>query len=159
MTRFCTIVTLALLFVIARPAPAEADITAFWGASMTPSSRLASGFSVGVSLLVLGFEFEYGNVREDLDENAPSLKTYMFNGLVQTPTPGLQLYATAGGGIFRERLDPLQETSFGTNVGGGVKARIAGPLRLRADFRIFNLRGEAIHKHPKRFYVGANIAF
>ena len=59
----------------------------------------------------------------------------MFNGLVQTPRgviPGAQLYATVGGGYYRVRFEPidLQETGVGTNVGGGVKITLAGPLRV-----------------------------
>ena len=37
-----------------------------------------------------------------LDEGAPSLRTFMFNGLLQTPVPiaGMQFYGTAGGGGY-----------------------------------------------------------
>ena len=31
--------------------------------------------------------------------------------------------------------------------------------RLRLDYRVFNLRGSAVYKHPQRFYAGANISF
>ena len=30
---------------------------------------------------------------------------------------------------------------MGINVGGGVKVNLAGPLRLRFDYRIFTLAG------------------
>jgi hypothetical protein len=83
----------------------------------------------------------------------------MFNALVMTPTSGIQLYATAGGGFFRERLVDERETNFGTNIGGGVKLSLLGPLRLRLDYRIFNLRGNARHGTPHRLYAGANISF
>ena len=55
----------------------------------------------------------------------------MLNVLVQTPrgvVPKTQLYATIGGGVFRERFDALdiQETGCGTNVGGGAKIELVG---------------------------------
>jgi hypothetical protein len=61
--------------------------------------------------------------------------------------------------VYRERFGELTETSFGTNFGGGAKVTLVGPLRLRIDYRVFNLRGGAAHKTPQRFYVGANLRF
>jgi opacity protein-like surface antigen len=163
MKQISTVVVVTAALVFAVPAPAAADITAFLGAGFAPKTRSTSGFAVGVSLLVAGFEFEYGKTREDALEGAPSLTAGMFNGLIQTPTSGFQIYATAGGGIYRERLatpvGTTQETSVGTNVGGGVKIGLAGPIRLRIDYRIFRLRGSPIEATPKRFYAGVNIAF
>ena len=83
----------------------------------------------------------------------------MANVLVQTPrgvVPKTQLYATIGGGVFRERFDALdiQETGAGTNVGGGAKIELVGPLRLRLDYRVFKFTGDAVHKNPQRFSVG-----
>ena len=148
----------SFLAVLAAPAVAHADLTTFLGVSTTPTTRSAKGFAVGVSLVVIGFEFEYANVVEKAAESAPSLRTGMLNGLVQTPTK-TQLYLTAGGGFFRERLGGTSETSFGTNVGGGIKFSLAGPIRLRVDYRIFALRGEPLYPNPQRIYGGLNIAF
>ncbi len=88
----------------------------------------------------------------------------MANLLVQTPrgvVPKMQLYATIGGGFFRERFDALdiQETGFGTNVGGGAKIELAGPLRLRLDYRVFKFTGDSVYQKPQRFSVGLNLAF
>ncbi|HJR59164.1 MAG TPA: outer membrane beta-barrel protein [Vicinamibacterales bacterium] len=144
------------------PSTASADLTAFLGVNPTPSNRVVTGLSGGVGLLIVGFEFEYANTREDLDELAPGLKTYMFNGLLQTPVPiaGMQFYATAGGGAFRETLNEETETNVGINVGGGVKMNLAGPLRLRLDYRVFTLRGGDVrHSKPQRFYAGLNLKF
>jgi opacity protein-like surface antigen len=143
------------------PAPAAADVTAFLGTNPTPVNRVTTGFGVGVGLVIVGFEFEYGHTRDNLDEVAPSLRTYMFNGLLQTPIPiaGMQFYATAGGGVYRETLDADAETNVGINVGGGVKVNLAGPLRLRFDYRIFTLRGDPRHSKPQRFYAGLNLKF
>jgi len=149
----------AVGLIAATPRPAAADATIFWGFSSTPTNRAARGFAVGISLIVVGFEFEYANTSEDALKAAPGLRTGMFNGLLQTPTK-MQLYVTAGGGFFRERFNDVGETNFGTNIGGGVKIPLFGPLRIRVDYRVFNLRGsDTVYMHPQRFYVGGNIAF
>ncbi|MCC7008388.1 MAG: hypothetical protein IT184_06195 [Acidobacteria bacterium] len=157
MTRFVRfgLLTVALLLL---PRAANADITAFWGFSPTPSTHAARGFALGISLLVVGFEGEYATLTEDPVKAAPGLTTGMVNGLIQTPTR-LQLYVTAGGGFFRERAGTERETSIGTNVGGGLKFPVLGPLRVRVDYRIFRLRGAPVERTPTRFYVGANLAF
>jgi hypothetical protein len=148
--------TLLLLW----PSTALADATLFLGATTTPSSRWARGGAVGISLLVIGFEFEYSNTSEELEELAPSLRTGMANVLLQTPFPNsFQIYGTVGGGIYRERLADDQETHFGANVGGGVKLSLAGPLRLRVDYRVFTLQGSPRHSRPQRFYAGVNLMF
>jgi hypothetical protein len=149
------------LGLLAVPATAAADVTAFLGTNPTPSNRVVTGFSGGFGLVIVGFEFEYARTREDLEEAAPSLRTYMFNGLLQTPFPiaGMQFYATAGGGVYRETLDDVSETHVGINVGGGVKMNLAGPLRLRLDYRVFTLQGDPLHSKPQRLYAGLNVKF
>jgi opacity protein-like surface antigen len=119
------------------------------------------GFSVGGGLIIVGFEFEYASSSEDEDELSPRLRTFMGNGLLQTPFPiaGMQFYATAGGGVYRETLLEESETHVGINVGGGVKMSLAGPLRLRLDYRVFTLQGEPRHARPHRFYAGLNLKF
>jgi opacity protein-like surface antigen len=158
MLRRIYLLVAALLLL---PATASADFTAFLGVNPTPSSRVVRGLAGGVGLLIVGFEFEYASTSEDLDELAPALRTFMFNGLVQTPVPiaGMQFYATAGGGGYRETLDAESETHVGINVGGGVKLTLVGPLRLRLDYRVFTLQGEARHPRPQRFYAGLNLKF
>ena len=169
----------ALLLLAASAVPAHADLTAFIGGQGNPSTRLTRGASIGSGFLIIGFEGEYAQASGD-DECvliptttcAPSVRTVMFNGLVQTPKgiiPGAQLYATIGGGYYRVRYEALdiQESGFGTNLGGGVKISLAGPLRLRLDYRIFQLTDEfeastggiGFDKTSHRFYAGANIDF
>ena len=82
----------------------------------------------------------------------------MMNALVMTPTK-TQLYLTAGGGFYKEDLTGSSVTSFGTNIGGGVKISLLGPLQVRIDYRIFNLRGDARFKRPQRIYAGLNLHF
>jgi hypothetical protein len=158
MTRRLVTAGLALLIVALIPAPSYADATAFWGFSPTPASRSTKGLAFGIGLIIVGFEFEYANTTESVETAAPSLKTGMINGLLQTPTH-TQLYLTAGGGFFRERLAGEGETNIGTNIGGGIKIGLAGPLRLRLDYRVFNLRGTPLYPHPQRFYAGVNFSF
>ena len=47
----------------------------------------------------------------------------------------------------------------GSNIGGGAKIRLVGPLRLRLDYRVFNLHGSPKFKNPQRFYAGINLSF
>lgn len=155
------VLTLALVVLAASAAPARADITAFLGVSPTPQNHMLKGFGVGIGLLVVGFEFEYAQLSEDSLEQLPGLKTYSGNVLVQTPIEvmGTQLYATAGAEGYRENLGAAQETYFGTNIGGGAKIRLLGPVRVRLDYRIFRLQGSPIHNTYQRFYAGANLKF
>ena len=154
-------VLLCLVVFLAVPRAAAADITAFIGVSPTPENRMARGFAVGFGLLIIGFEFEYSNLSEDEAAGSPSLRTGSGNVLVQTPIEisGVSLYGTLGGGLYRERLFETQETSFTSNLGGGAKIRLAGPLRMRVDYRVFHLQGDPLHSTYHRFYVGANLSF
>jgi hypothetical protein len=150
---------LAIFSTFAVAAPAAADVTAFLGYSPKPAAQTMRGFAFGLNLLVVGFELEYANAPENLADAKAGLITGMINGLVQTPTSSTQFYLTAGGGLYRERLGTASETSFGTNVGGGVKLGLAGPLRLRLDYRVYNLRGTPIRATPQRLYAGLNLSF
>jgi hypothetical protein len=140
---------------------ASADLTAFIGVTPTPESHAVRGFGLGFGLLVIGFEFEYANASEDEIEGIPSLQTGSGNILLQTPVEisAMQFYFTTGGGVYRERLLSVQETHFTSNIGGGTKIRLAGPLRLRLDYRLFRLQGDPIHSTYQRFYAGVNLAF
>ena len=155
------VLTLAAVFLAASVVPARADITAFLGLSPTPENHAVKGFSAGIGLLIVGFEFEYANLSEDDVERLPGLKTYAGNVLVQTPIEvvGTQFYATAGAEGYRETLGVLEETHFGTNIGGGAKIKLIGPVRVRLDYRIFRLQGSPIHDVYQRFYVGGNLKF
>lgn len=173
MLHACVRVLGAAGIVLAAHSTAFADLTAFIGATDDPGTRATRGLAVGAGLIIVGFEFEYAHAGgDDEDEPAciaatddckPSLTTGMGNVLLQTPR-GLgpfQVYGTVGAGIYRERFRATDQTdtAFGTNVGGGVKIDLAGPLRLRLDYRVFRLTGDTENKTPKRFYAGANLAF
>jgi opacity protein-like surface antigen len=150
--------------------PAAADLTAFFGRTTTPEPRNARGLAIGTGLLIVGFEFEYASTDEDLtplpapDFLAPALKTYMFNGLLQTPVPiaRMQFYGTLGGGVYHETVSTqpnADQTNFGTNIGGGVKITLVGPIRLRIDYRVFSLRGTPRQTNAQRLYAGLNLKF
>jgi hypothetical protein len=158
MPRIGLLIALVAVISVGTASPAQADVTAFWGFAPKPDMHNARGFSVGISMLIVGFEGEYATLVEDSPKVAPGLRTGMINGMLQTPT-STQLYVTIGGGVYREDLDSAQATHFGTNVGGGIKIGIAGPLRLRIDYRIFTLHGSPVYRHPQRLYVGANLKF
>jgi hypothetical protein len=158
-TRAFGLAVASLLLVTVFATPAQADITAFLGTSRNPSSHLVRGAAFGMGLLVVGFEIEGALHTENTLKGVPGLKTGMGNIVVQTPTGRTQFYGTAGGGVYRETLGTISETHVATNIGGGIKVGLAGPLRLRADFRIINLRGTPRYATVQRFYVGANIKF
>lgn len=155
------LVLLAVLFLAAGVTTASADVTAFLGATTTPTNRQVKGIAIGAGLLVVGFEFEYSSTSDDLDSGAPSLKVGSMNGLLQTPVPlfGIQPYLTAGGGIYRERLGTSSDTGFASNLGGGMKIDLVGPLRLRLDYRAFRLGSDARYSPSHRIYAGVNLKF
>lgn len=154
--------TLAALLVV--PSPARADLTAFIGLNTNPERQAVRGFGGGLTLVVVGFEGEYATAGEDESAAVPSLTTVSGNVFLQTPVPIFQtfFYWTTGAGVYREEIDALdhRETSGTFNTGGGAKIRLAGPLRLRLDYRVFKLGGEP--RRPStvhRVYAGLNLGF
>jgi hypothetical protein len=71
---------------------------------------------------------------------------------------GFQPYFTTGAGLFRESFGTQHETNVGVNTGGGVKMTLAGPIRLRVDYRVFKLNG-AVYSPAHRIYAGLNLKF
>jgi len=161
MTRL-RVLQLAALFVAAAT-PARADATLFVGANTTPESRRLQGFSVGVGLLVVAAEFEYASTAQSNEAvpTSPSLKTGSGNVLLQTPFAiyGFQPYFTVGGGFYSESLGTRDDSGFAPNTGGGVKIALAGPLRLRVDYRVFKLGDSALFSPVHRLYAGLNLKF
>jgi hypothetical protein len=154
---------LTVALFLAAAAPSRADATVFIGANMTPANRQVRGLALGAGLLFIAFEFEYADTPESTDpfRPAPALKTGMGNVLLQAPFAilGFQPYFTTGGGIYRERLDTQVKTGVSPNVGGGVKISLAGPLRLRVDYRVFKLGNGALYSPAHRVYAGLNLKF
>lgn len=161
MRRLMTIAAIACLIPLVAPASAGADVTAFLGLSPSGGTRLGRGVAAGAGLVVVGFEFEAAQLSEQTPDQKPGLTTGMANVLVQTPidVERTQFYGTAGVGLYRERLGPAQETSTAGNLGGGVKVRLTGPLKLRLDYRLFRLQGAPLHPTVHRVYAGATLGF
>jgi hypothetical protein len=158
------LVPFAMLLLLVAPGTARADLTAFIGVNTSPERQNLRGFAGGLTLLVVGFEGEYATAGEDESAAIPSLLTASGNVFVQTPVPiaRTRFYVTAGAGVYRERIDAIdhQETDVTFNTGGGGKVTLAGPLRLRLDYRVFKLRGEPRRPSTiQRFYAGINLGF
>jgi hypothetical protein len=139
--------------------PARADITAFIGANTTPDNRQVRGGALGFGVLIIGFEGEYAFTPDDPRAAAPSLKTGIANVVLQSPVPffGIQPYFTTGGGVYQEKLGLASDTGFALNTGGGVKISLAGPIRLRVDYRVFKLGSGALYSPAHRIYAGLNL--
>jgi len=153
-----TLATVAVLVLSLAPS-ARADVTAFLGANTTPANRQVRGGALGTGLLIIGFEVEFAFTPDDPAAAAPSLKTGMGNVLLQAPFQSFQPYITSGAGVFNESLGTHSETNFGSNIGGGVKIGLAGPVRLRVDYRAFKLGSGALNSPAHRFYLGLNLKF
>jgi len=152
---------LAVVLLALTSSYARADATLFLGANTTPTNRPVVGGALGFGLLIVAFEFEYSSSSEDGKNGAPALKVGSGNALLQTPVAiaGFQPYATAGFGVFRERLGGSTETNAAANLGGGVKIALAGPIRLRLDYRVFKLGADARYSPSHRLYAGLNLHF
>jgi len=158
--RVIRVLLFAIVATAAASTPALADVTVFVGSTPTPSNRPVKGVALSVDLLVLGLEFEYAETSESVENGAPFLRTGMGNLLLQTPPlSGIQLYVTAGGGLYRERLGARHETHVGANTGGGAKISLIGPVEARLDYRVFKLSGEPLHSVVQRVYAGLNLDF
>jgi hypothetical protein len=142
------------------PSRASADATAFLGANTSPANRIVKGVAIGLSKIIIGFEFEYADTTDDPSAGAPSLKTGTGNMLLQTPVAiaGVQPYFEIGGGVYHEELGAVSNTGFVGNTGGGVKISLIGPIRLRVDYRVMTLPG-ALVSPAHRIYAGLNLKF
>ncbi len=154
-------VALLAVWLIIPATPARADVTAFIGSMVTPWSARTTGVAVGMTVIVVGVEFEYAASPEDASTLTPGLTTGSLNVLVQAPfaVKRVVVYGTAGAGLYRQQLGAAEKTGTEINVGGGVKIGLAGPLRLRLDYRILTLRDAPVVGRPQRFYAGLNLAF
>ncbi len=155
------LVVAALLIV---PPPASADATAFIGVNTSPERQAMRGFAGGFTMVIIGFEGEYANAGEDESAGVPSLLTISGNVFLQTPVPvfATRFYLTTGAGVYREEVDAVdhQETNLVVNTGGGAKVTLAGPLRLRLDYRVLKLNGDPLRPSTvQRLYAGLNLAF
>ena len=159
VTRTLITATIMALVLFVKPAPARADITAFWGFTPTTSVRDTRGVSVGLNTTIFGGEYEWARQTEHTSDNAPGVTTHMFNGMLITPGRKISIYLSGGFGKYTETLNLTERTGSATNFGAGVKWKLAGPIKARFDYRAFTLKGTPIVKNPKRFYAGLTLAF
>jgi hypothetical protein len=155
------VLVLAGLVLAAGAPPAHADLTVFAGLQNAPEVRPATGIGLGFGLLLLGWEVEIARAAQDTAQLAPSIASGTASVYVQNPLPinGVQFYAIAGAGFYRERLGDLYEhDDVHVAVGGGAKIALAGPFKLRLDYRLFKLR-DARADNPQRVYAGVTLAF
>jgi opacity protein-like surface antigen len=154
----------AAVAIACLPTPAFADLTAFVGVNANPERQMIRGFAGGLTLVIVGFEGEYANAGEDESAEVSSLMTVSGNVFLQTPIPVFRtrFYLTTGAGAYREQMDAVDhsETNVVLNTGGGAKITLAGPLRLRLDYRVLKLQGDPIRPSTvHRWYAGVNLAF
>jgi len=151
----------ALVMGLASARPAYADATLFVGANTSPANRVTRGFAIGAGLLIVGFEFEYADTTDDPTAQAPALRVGTGNLLIQTPfaIKGIQPYFETGGGFYRETLGVHEDSGFTAGTGGGAKISLAGPIRLRIDYRVMKLGSGALVSPAHRIYAGLNLKF
>lgn len=137
--------------------PALADATVFAGTQDSPSGGALGGVALGISLPVGGIEFEYAEART---VDGP-LRSGMVNLLLRTPREAarLQLYASVGGGVYRDRGAVNGGPGLAGSVGGGILIPLPGPFGVRIDYRVLGLRRSARGDRPQRVYAGVNLAF
>ena len=156
MRRACAAATAFLLTVGAQPA--LADATVFIGSQRASEGGSLRGAALGISLVVLGLEFEYAETRPARAADGLVRRSGMLNLLLQTPRRAarVQFYAAVGGGLYREGD---AATGFARNAGGGIRIPLLGPLDLRVDYRVFHRGWSSRGDLPQRIYAGVNLAF
>ena len=163
MIRRVLAMTMLALFMAA--APARADITAFLGTNTTPDNRLARGVALGFGLLIVGFEFEYSATSESANRRrraAPSLKTGMGNVLLQTPVAISGLPAVLHGRrrhLQRDARARATTWAWAEYRWRRRRSSLAGPVRLRVDYRVFKQGSGALYSPAHRIYAGLNLKF
>jgi len=125
------------------PAP-PVNLTAFAGAAMTPDAHAVSGIGVGVRPQPgpVSIEFEYSRSQIDRARSVPSIMTLAANFLVQVPVrqSRFELYGAFGLGFYVLQPDRQSgDADSAWNFGGGAKVTLAGPVKLRMDYRVFRL--------------------
>ena len=139
---------------------AFADMTVFAGT--TTASRTTFGATLGLSLQPVGLEFEYADTSSGRRAGNPALRTGLFNLLLGASFPSggrIRIYGTAGAGVYRESLAEQARTGLAASGGGGIYLRLAGPFRIRLDYRLLALRGDFLRRRPRRVYAGLDMGF
>jgi hypothetical protein len=160
------VLTLSTAAAAAQVLDSPVNATVFAGVAMTPDPHGAIGVAVGVRprLTAVSLEFEYSRSGSDAAERVPAIVTFSVNFLLQFPVQRsrYQFYGTLGVGVYGLLRDNENSEPDGVqNVGGGAKITVAGPLKLRVDYRAFRLApipGE-YHANEHRVYAGVVAGF
>lgn len=155
----------AMILLLVGVAPAAADLTFAVGmqrpSAPHPSVAVAWGWWPGT----VGFEIEYAGSVGRASNSTPSTGSASVNLLVRTPwrIGAGRVYAVGGIAAYGE-----QRPSGGVgaveaiDLGAGTTLRLAGPLHLRLDYRMFVLgRGEGRSKSalPQRLAAALSLSF
>jgi hypothetical protein len=146
------------------------NMTGFAGVAVASGPHPANGVAVGLKPQPgpVSLEFEYSRSRRDQVAGVLAIETLACNILVQPSRQRsrFQFYGTFGVGLYAPLHDPSRrrggvhqssEPDSARNIGGGAKVTLAGPLKLRMDYRAFFLAGGESNQH--RFYVGIVTGF
>ena len=154
--------------LLATAAPARADATLFAGALSAGGGRSVVGGSIGLfareTRSVIGFEIDYTRTLGGARTTSPRISTFGGSLLVQVPIVDRRMnaYAAFGGTLYQEATPDDKSAGGAFNVGGGVKVTLAGPLKLRLDYRFFRVRfveASTGSTHPQRVTIGLALAF
>jgi hypothetical protein len=157
-----------VVFVLMNPLSARADATVLWGLMSVDALRPSFGFSFGHRPSAVGFEIEYLSTLGQTTPGDYSAGGAFASLIVQAVTiSNVQIFAVGGVGIWAEGFAGKRTGVLNAgNVGGGVLVALAGPLRLRLDYRLF-LLGKVeeeggiapSRKHPQRIAAGLYFDF
>jgi hypothetical protein len=144
---------------------AHADLTGF-AALTAPTPRGTVGGAFGRSNDWGGFELELAHTYLDSSTGAPTVVTYgvSFFKRFKSPSPRVTFYGLVGFGVYCETGGRANSGLGGNkNLGGGAHLRVAGPLKLRLDYRWFRLGtpdgGEPVSRNLQRLSAGLSVAF
>ena len=156
-----------LALVLVNPVSASADATFLVGLTSVEGLRPSFAWSFGYRPSAVGVEVEYLTTRPG-DYSAGGI----FGSVIVVPMTiaKAQIFFVGGVGVWGEGFDEGKRTGVlsAVNVGGGVLVGLAGPLKLRLDYRLFRL-GEVSKeeigaispssKHPQRIAAGLHFRF
>lgn len=158
--------TLSAAPAVAQTQESGVSITTLAGVAIAPGPHPATGIAVGLRPQPgpISLEFEYSRSRSGVVGGEPGILTLAGNILVQPSRQRsrFQFYGTFGVGLYAlPSGHDVSEPESARNIGGGTKIALAGPLKLRMDYRAFllaRLPGET-HSNEHRVYVGIVAGF
>jgi hypothetical protein len=133
--------------------PAHADATVLVGLATPSAPHPTIAVSWGVARRMVGFEIEYASATRTTG-TTPSVGTIGVNLLVQLPEAvnGIRWYATGGLGIHAQSWNGGGTYGSSRSIGGGAKVPLAGPLKVRLDYRFFFFSAEEHERPPLYFH-------